>query len=95
MSHPEHPDTWLVPAGWFGTHLVQVPTVLRGVHLEHECLGQPCLVHRPSDHHMRHWPLLWWDEQKVFQRLCPHMLAHPDPDGWGEVEHDCDGCCQP
>jgi hypothetical protein len=93
---PQHPDTWLIPAAFLDGRLIQAPLVIRGVHLAAQCAGAECLIHNPTHHHMRRWPLLWLDDQKVFARLCEHGYAHPDPDSWGHGEHPsgCDGCCQ-
>lgn len=93
---PEHPDTWLIPASYQNGHMVQTPIAVKGVHLEAWCAGKTCLVHNPSDHHMRRWPLLWNDQRLCFERLCPHDITHPDPDSWGDQLHEgpCDGCCQ-
>ena len=61
-----------------------------------------CAVHRPSEHHMRSWPMLL-RSSTLLERLCPHGVGHPDPDSaayldwrdgidsWGL--HGCDGCC--
>lgn len=91
---PDHPDTWLIPDSLVDGRIAHIPTVLKGIHLEAECAGRPCLLHHPSRHHMRRWPLVWVDSQKVFRRMCQHDVAHPDPDGWGpDDHHPCDGCC--
>lgn len=94
IPDPGHPDQWLVPASYLDGRIVQAPTVLKGIHLSSECAGRTCLVHNPTDHHMRHWPLLWDSNQQLFLRLCRHGYAHPDPDGWGSKEHPDDGCCR-
>lgn len=64
--------------------------------------ADPCVVHRPSDHHMRDWPLNWRSDRKLMERICPHDIGHPDPDdllfhikqgrAW-QAQHGCDGCC--
>lgn len=65
-----------------------------------------CIIHRPTTHHMRTWPLLWRDDRTpgLFERLCPHGTGHPDPDQFdywresgkmNESIHGCDGCCRP
>ena len=66
-------------------------------------------MHNPSAHHMAGWPLLLPPDPHnvVLDRLCPHDVAHPDPDAVrladdldqthvGEHQlHTCDGCCRP
>ena len=78
-------------------------SILR-VHLASVCQSRdvPCVIHRPSEHHMRGWRLNWRDDLKLMERVCPHGLGHPDPDqlawerasgrDWGRV-HGCDSCC--
>lgn len=94
---PHHPDTWLIPSIHINGQVIQQPVLLKGVHLQAACPGGHCIIHNPSRHHMRDWPLLWDEHRKVFGRLCPHGHKHPDPDSWGSVDHvdsTCDGCCQ-
>ncbi len=77
--------------------------LLVNVHDAARCAGRACVVHAPSDHHMREWNLNWRGDKGVMERLCPHGVGHPDPDdaayqvsvgrGWANV-HGCDGCCQ-
>jgi hypothetical protein len=62
--------------------------VLVNVHPRDNCAGRPCVVHDPSDHHMRSWPLHWDDDGKGFLRICVHGYYHPDPDQfhfWDEM----------
>lgn len=75
---------------------------LENVHDASLCVGRPCVVHNPTDHHMRGFRLLWRDDRKIFERVCPHGIGHPDPDQfhyWRENDmeyegvHGCDGCC--
>lgn len=77
-----------------GQHLVNVHKLI-------DCAG-PCPVHRPTDHHMRTWPIVWRGDRGIFERLCEHGIGHPDPDsmyysaefGAGDSGiHGCDGCC--
>ena len=86
---------------WFG-FAIPGPVVLTDVHDKLECAGRACVVHSPSDHHMRGWPLIWRADRKLMERTCPHGLGHPDPDdlSWHVDEgrpwmssHGCDGCC--
>lgn len=77
--------------------------VLQNVHSASKCAGRHCVLHNPSDHHMREWPLNWRDDTKIMERLCPHGVGHPDPDdvayqimvdrSWAAI-HGCDGCCE-
>ena len=83
-----------IPVRWM--HLVNV-------HDENEICQTACVIHNPTDHHMRHWPLHWRDDRGIFERLCPfHGTGHPDPDQfpyWKETNqewqsvHGCCGCC--
>ena len=75
---------------------------LCNVHDESLCRGRPCVVHRPTDYHMRGFRLLWRDDRAIFERVCPHGIGHPDPDQFEywrmsgreyEGVHGCDGCC--
>lgn len=79
------------------------PTVLENVHPATACDGGFCVLHNPSEHHMREWPLCWRGDRKLMERTCPHGVGHPDPDDlafhvrngreWQGV-HGCDGCCR-
>jgi hypothetical protein len=79
---------------------------LTNVHSVSACEGQFCVVHNPSSHHMRDWPLHWRADRRFFERICPHGVGHPDPDQisywqlkWGQAYadvqavHGCEGCC--
>lgn len=45
------------------------------------CAGGICVVHNPSDHHMKDWPLSFrMDLGALAFRECPHLVPHPDPD---------------
>ena len=67
------------------------------------CAGQYCCIHNPSNHVMRDWTMLWREDKKVMERLCPkHGVGHPDPDdadfnkraGRSHLNvHGCCGCC--
>lgn len=73
-----------------------------GVHFRNECGGDNCVLHNPSDHHMRDWYLHFRADRSIFERICEHGTGHPDPDQldywqktgqeWQE-RHGCDGCC--
>ena len=68
-------------------------------HLPFICKGEFCVVHNPSDHHMRTWPLNYRLDIGITERICPHGVGHPDPDcsrsgeHGANREHGCDGCC--
>src|ERR1044072_6161338 len=50
------------------------------VHRREDCNGT-CVIHNPTDHHIRSWTLLWRNDRGLFERLCPtHGTGHPDPD---------------
>jgi hypothetical protein len=55
---------------------------------------------------MRSFELNWRGDRKMFERICPHGIGHPDPDhmawyrrtygtesAYYEGIHGCDGCC--
>lgn len=73
------------------------------VHAEDVCdSDEACTVHRPSDHHMREWPMVLEPRYGIVSRVCEHGKNHPDPDsiswvtrirGEGFGFHECDGCC--
>lgn len=66
----------------------------------------PCVIHRPSDHHMKGWMMCFRFDIGVplVERVCEHGVGHPDPDSLryflerGDYEHlsvhGCDGCCR-
>ncbi len=75
---------------------------LENVHSPARCAGQHCVLHNPSDHHMRSWPTYWRDDARLMERICPHGIGHPDPDDLAYRDsigdegcgiHGCDGCC--
>lgn len=78
---------------------------LTRVHPEMLCVGEWCCVHNPSPHHMVDWKQDYAPTSKVMRRICPHGIAHPDPDNRAEELYtgirlheergDCDGCCFP
>jgi hypothetical protein len=73
------------------------------VHNKEDCQGEYCVIHNPSDHHMKDWPTHWRDDRNLMERLCKHGVGHPDPDDLAFKErngypdskgiHGCDGCC--
>jgi hypothetical protein len=62
------------------------------------------VVHNPSDHHLRDWPM-HLRETTLVERMCQHGVGHPDPDSAAYMDrlyghragtwstHGCDGCC--
>jgi len=56
-----------------------------------------CVVHHPSQHPMRMWPMHWRMDRYIVERICPHGIGHPDPDQIFPIDddgrHGCDGCC--
>lgn len=84
-------------------------TRMKHIHPQTEdCTRRGCVVHCPSDHHMKDWPLLaryrWGG--LFMERICEHGVGHPDPDhmswynqAYGpkaasyEEVHGCCGCC--
>jgi hypothetical protein len=94
---------------WFGSASESIlgmslgETVLRNVHPRRVCHPQNCVLHNPSDHHMRTWPTHWRGDRRLMERLCQHGVGHPDPDdvAWHVSQdrhyqdvHGCDGCCR-
>ncbi len=60
------------------------------VHDASQCNGRTCIIHNPTDHQMRSWPLHWRSDRGIFERICPHRIGHPDPDQqayWHEQGH--------
>lgn len=101
-------ETWEIDLAYvtdpdFGAVIaVDEPQILFNVHPSFTCEGRACVIHHPTDHHMRSWPLLWRNDRGIFERLCRHGIGHPDPDQFayweslgmeGEAVHGCDGCC--
>lgn len=76
-------------------------------HSEEACdYEDACVIHSPSGHKMRGWPLvLRADKSALIERVCTHGVGHPDPDSvtyfirnrGNRAEylwlHGCDGCC--
>lgn len=101
---PDDPSLAFIGSAAVGEFGQQVGVAtLTNVHRATRCAGRPCVIHHPSEHHMRAWPLNWRDDTGVMERVCPHRIGHPDPDalahlasvgaGWAGV-HGCDGCCR-
>jgi hypothetical protein len=86
--------------------LIDTPSGRLRVHAAGDCVGPNCVIHNPSHHHMRDWPLHWRADRGLMERICEHGVGHPDPDhldfvrhtkGGAAAEtesvHGCDGCC--
>ena len=71
------------------------------------CRGEHCVIHNPSDHHMKDWRTHWRGDRGMMERICPHGVGHPDPDDVAFIKfhkgekyaetytvHGCDGCCK-
>lgn len=75
------------------------------VHSENMCTGRPCVIHAPSNHLMKDWPVsIRTDIFKyaLAERHCAHGIGHPDPDSIAYFKavgdshmgiHGCDSCC--
>lgn len=83
-------------------HGIVMQNPLTNIHNDSQCSGEHCCIHNPSDHHMRSWPMVWRKDKGVMERICPHGIGHPDPDGAAHNVrigrdylniHGCDGCC--
>lgn len=63
--------------GAFGEYIgwIALPT-----HSDNRCFGQGCVIHHPSAHGMRDWPLYWRGDRGLMERACKHGVGHPDPD---------------
>jgi hypothetical protein len=76
---------------------------LVGVHSPDACAPQyACPMHRPTEHHMRGWEVVWRADRGILERVCAHGVGHPDPDQFSywkangmeaEAVHGCCGCC--
>lgn len=80
---------------------INVPT-----HDPDRCVGTFCVIHNPSDHHMKNWPITLRLDRigALAERRCEHGVGHPDPDSLAFIDtligeensegvHGCDGCC--
>ena len=63
-----------------GTFVTGTGQTLGGLHSIERCRPQHCVIHNPSDHHMRDWPTHFRDDRHLMERMCPHGVGHPDPD---------------
>lgn len=72
---------------------------LSNVHSAEVCDEGPCVIHAPTDHAMREFPLRWREDRGIFERVCPCGIGHPDPDQrdhWlrnGMLAEQVHGCC--
>lgn len=105
IPDPTDDTTWIIGSAAEPAFGVQTgAATLVNVHPVDQCAGRACVVHNPSDHHMRGWPLNWRGDRGLMERMCPHRVGHPDPDSvaWllanGDEHagaHGCDRCCVP
>ena len=81
------------------------------VHNKETCGGESCVIHNPSNHHMKDWPTHWREDRGMMERICKCGIGHPDPDdlihrikqakiaGVKDTNylsiHGCCGCCNP
>jgi hypothetical protein len=103
LQDPEDSTRYLIgdaTDSFLGVH--QGVAVLENVHPASACGGEHCVIHNPSDHHMRSWTVVWRGDKGVMERMCPHEVGHPDPDDAAFMErtgrghltvHGCDMCC--
>lgn len=103
IPDPTDETIWFIGSAAESTLGAQIgDATLTNVHPRSACAGRHCVVHNPSDHHMRDWRLNWRGDRGLMERLCPHGVGHPDPDDlayqvsigqtW-QSAHTCDGCC--
>lgn len=46
-----------------------------------KCAGRPCVIHNPSDHPLKNAPIHFRPDRMYHaERICAHMVPHPDPD---------------
>ena len=75
------------------------PGVFLNHHPKGQCNGTICVLHNPTEHSMRDFPLHWRIDRGIMERICPHGVGHPDPDdynvytGKDDGIHGCDECC--
>jgi len=78
--------------------VVNSKQTLHNVHSKETCWGPHCVIHNPTEHHMRTWTLYWREDRRIFERFCPHGIGHNDPDqtymNGDSGIHGCDGCCR-
>ena len=82
----------------FVPHSVQLENsdIIIAAHHPETCVGPICALHKRTDHVMRGWQQSLEMIGKVFimTRICPHGIAHTDPDDYFvyDIEYckDCD-----
>lgn len=103
IPDPTDDTIWFIGSAAEATLGAQVgDATLFDVHSRELCERRHCVVHDPSEHHMRGWRMNWRDDRGLMERICPHSIGHPDPDDLayhrsvgrdGMGVHGCDGCC--
>ena len=73
---------------------------LKNVHNPELCAEMPCVIHNPTEHHLRSRFLLWREDRAIFERICEHGVGHYDPDQeqfWRDTNQTWQmvhGCCE-
>jgi hypothetical protein len=76
-----------------------VIAMLENTHPEVRCAGRACVLHNPTDHPQRRFPLHWRNDRVMFERICPCGIGHPDADQYsyweeiGAIHEGVHGCC--
>lgn len=63
------------------------PMPLVNIHPKDKCAGENCVIHNPTDHHMREWKTCWRADKGIIERLCPKcgtFVVDPDCEAWLE-----------
>lgn len=70
--------------------------VLKNIHKESDCVGDTCVIHKKTKHHMRHMPQLWRSDRGIMERVCEHGVGHADLDSpWPRGSYEwIHGCCE-
>ena len=97
-SEEEEDDEYYVANDFGGSYMSKYTTGTGQdlfVHGPYKCKGEFCVIHKPSNHHMREWKTHWRDDRGIMERLCEHGIGHPDPDEINDPTgiHGCDKCC--
>lgn len=90
MSAQDQTEIWVISGRMYD-----------GIHNRSKCAGEGCVVHNPSDEHLKDLPLLFREDRGFFERICEHGVGHPAIDdvrfkaarGQDISVHGCCGCC--